>query len=235
MQFKNGNSTIQLSDITGSLVSYVIDDKEFCAKSNADRALITLKLLDEKGNPYYYTSNEATDIVVRKEANGCTICYKNIHGVGIDCIATVRAYKEEGFSWRLSVNNKSGMTMEWVEFPQIKVENTLKGNGGKSQLFWPAVEGVLVEDAKIRDKSMMKYREITRKTGGYNGAYPGSAVMQFMAYYDDKSGLYFGAHDPACAPKVLEWYEKDDGIVLELRTFCNGAMEKYELNYDIIH
>ena len=234
MHLKNGNSTIQLSDKTGALISYIVNGKEFCAESCSERALITLKLLDDNGCPYYYTSNEATSIKLAEENNGCIIAFDNIKDTGICCVSNIRAYEKEGFSWRLSIQNPTGKAIEWVEYPQMKMANTMIGNGGKSKLFWPAVEGVLVEDPKLRAESMWKYREITRKTCGYNGAFPGSTVMQFMAFYDDESGLYLGAQDPLGAPKVFEWYEDGDGIVLELRNFCNGATDTYESTYDIV-
>lgn len=234
MKLINGNTSIEISNATGSLISFCIKEKEFCAKSSGENSLVTIKLLDKEGTPYYCRTNDRSKINIAEQENGCVISFEHIGGLDLSCTAYIEAYKSEGFSWKLSVKNNSGMLMEWVEFPQIRVANTLKGNGGNSKLFWPAFEGVLVEDAKLRDKAWLKYHEITRQSSGWNGAYPGSTAMQFMAFYDDTSGIYFGAHDCECSPKSFEWYEKDDGIELELRTFCNGSTNNFELSYDTL-
>lgn len=231
MQIINGNSAIELSDGKAALISYVIKGRELCLNKN-EAPLITVKLLDDKGNPYYFNSNEALKVNVENHAGKCVINFTEMNE--IDCTAVIEKNSDNGFLWSLSLKNRSGMIIEWVEYPAIRLKNTLSGNGGDSKLFWPVGEGVLIENASLRENSIWKYREITRKTGGYNGFYPASATMQYMAFYNDLSGLYIGAHDTLCAPKTLEWYSEDDSIAIELRNFANGAKEDYTMEYSIV-
>lgn len=230
MLIKNGNSKVELAEDNAALISYEINGREFCSNTKKS-PLLTIKLLDDSGNPYYYNSNDAESTEIVSRDNKCIIKFTGINK--INCVAIIEKSDDRGFLWSLSLENYTGMVIEWVEYPSIRLKNTLIGNGGDSKLFWPVGEGVVIEDAKLRENSMWKYREITRKTGGYNGFYPASATMQFMAYFSDNNGLYIGAHDVSCAPKILEWYQDENEIVIELRSFANGATEKFDLNYNI--
>lgn len=233
---QNGNNQLFLCPESGSIISYQISGKEFCAPQGEKRSLFTIKLLDEMGTPEYVTSTDAKEFSMEEQGDGCRLYYKKIGKSRLTCIVTIRPYGDNGFAWNLSVQNNSTKVMEWVEFPQLTLVNDMKYKGGLSKIFWPALEGVEVEDATLRSRNPehMNYKEITGQTAGYCGFYPGSSPMQFMAYYEERAGLYFGAHDAACAPKTLEYYERDEGIAFEMRNFCNGAEAQFELGFDIV-
>lgn len=231
---KNGFSTMKLSTKTGAIESYLVDGRELCPQDGENRSLIALKFLDEAGNPFYFNSNQACNTSVQENESGYVIQYENIADKGISCTATVEKYADDGFAWKLHVTNQSGLTMEWAEYPQITVIDDMKSKGGNSQIFWPSVEGVIIEDMKLREASWWGYKELTGQSTGYSGFYPGSSALQFMAYYNDANGLYFGAHDKTYAPKSIECYEKADGIALEIRTYCNGAKEQFEITSPVV-
>lgn len=232
---KNIDSTVILSGENGSILSYQIHGREMCAKGGENRPLFTIKRLDEKGAAQRYTSLETSKMEVDSSEERCELRFIDLAQAGIDCTVTIRYRENDLFSWNIVVESRTDMVMEWVEFPQITVPEDLKGKGGNSQIFWPALEGILIDDISLRESSeWLRYKEITGQSAGYCGFYPGSCPMQFMAYYDDEQGLYFAAHDRFRNPKTVEFHRNDDGVALEFRTFCNGATKKYEMNFDMV-
>lgn len=233
MQIRSGESEVILSDNNASVLSYKINGTEYCAKNVEKRGLFTLKLLESDGSPVYCNSNDCENVEFIENNGSVKIDFKKVNGMNIDAEATVIP-DTDGFRWHMSLNNNSGLILEWIEFPQIITAGELKGRGGDYSLFWPAMEGQLIEDDRLRENTWMNYREIGGQTGGYCGFYPGSCPMQFMAYYNDRNGLYFAAHDDKHNPKTVEFYKNDDGLVLEYRLFCEGAQGFFDMGYDMI-
>jgi len=65
----------------------------------------------------------------------------------------------------------------------------------------------------------------------YVDNYPGRCQMQFLAYYSDTGGIYFGAHDSTHAPKRILYYaDETRRLRLSLETFC--GVEDHE-NYEV--
>ncbi len=233
MRLTNGNCDLLLSEAKGSILSYRINGKEVCASGGENRPLFTLKLLDEEGKGIYHTSLEAQEVTWEHRPDGCTIRYRNIAG-SLDAAVQIEKKEENGFGWNLQTENNTGLRLEWQEFPQITVPNRLKGDGGEYELFWPAMEGVLIGTTKRRAASQIPYEEIGGQSGSFGGFYPGSCPMQFMAFYDGEKGLYFAAHDGKHHPKTVEFREAKDGIALEFRLFTEGRRGSYAMDFDMV-
>ena len=153
---------------------------------------------------------------------------------GLSAKVFVHADESAFVTWICEVENPTGYVMEWVGLPGLVVPDNLKGNGGDFSLFWPVGEGCIVEDVSVRNRfEWLAYQEITSQSGGFNGVYPGSASMQFMAYYNEAGGLYIGAEDAESNLKTLEYASYHGGIRLETRVFTNGAIDKYQMPYGV--
>ena len=234
MILQSRNSTIILSEETGSILSYRIYGREFCAEGGEKRPLFTVKLLDEGGNYIYHNSLEAQTITFSETENSYVIKFHRMAGLNLSAVVTVTMGPDEKCHWHISLDNNTDDIMEWVEFPQISVPDSLKGEGGDSELFWPVVEGMLIDNKALRASAWVKYREIGEQMSCWDGFYPRSCPMQFMAYYNDECGLYFGAHDKESRPKTVEWRGEPDGIALEYRLFTDGAKGHVDAGYDMI-
>lgn len=230
---KSGTSELILNE-NGSVLSYKISAEELSAPNGEERPLFTIKLRDDKGTPVYCHALEAEKITFSNEADKLIIEYININNLSVSATATISSVGNGRFLWHIYVDNESGMLMEWTEFPQISVVDSLKGEGGEYELFWPSVEGVVIDDKSQRENTWWKYQELGDRTIGYSGFYPGSCPMQFMAYYGKKAGLYFAAHDPDHTPKTVEFRAEKSGIALEYRVFCSAAKGKYDPGYDMV-
>ncbi len=234
MNLENKNSFLVLSD-RGSIISYRINGKEICAGNGEENPLFTIKLIDEEGNGVYRCALEAETVSVEEIPEGYALRYSRIGEIGLNAIVTVKRKTDNGFLWHLGIENRTGLRLEWQEFPQITVPNSLKEDGGDYELFWPAMEGMLVGTCKKRRASpMVHYRELGGQSRGFSGLYPASCPMQFMAYYGEEAGLYFAAHDPRHHLKTVEYRETEDGIALEYRLFTEGTKGDYDMDYDMV-
>lgn len=149
------------------------------------------------------------------------------------CTAEIKAELADGISWSVRVLPKNNLTMEWVNFPQIAVPNDLSANGYK--ILWGFNEGVLIEDMAERER-IFPHMEPEYPSKGLMALYPAVVETQFMAYLNDESGLYFGAHDADDCLKGVDFYRIDkDSILLEFRNFCGCREgEEYCMPYPIV-
>ncbi len=122
--------------------------------------------------------------------------------------------------WSISTESAAAGYLEWIQCPVLTVPNDLPARGGDGRVFWPALEGVVIEDAEARDRSHMAYEPIEYPNRGWCGYYPGCAPMQYLAYYQEKgAGLYFAALDPSHATKEIEYRASGESIELIIKTY----------------
>ena len=137
--------------------------------------------------------------------------------------------------WSAEVEHGRAGYLEWMEFPRVVVPNNLVATGGDGRIFWPALEGVLIEDLEQREKSHLPYQEIEYPNPGWCGYYPGGAAFQFMAYESGGSVLYFGSHDPKHTTKEIEYRRDVAGVQLIQKVYLDAAAAgKHTLAYPLV-
>lgn len=147
----------------------------------------------------------------------------------------VSAEVEKTISWKISVERKDELVTEWVEFPRIAVPNELKDQGGTSKILWGYNEGGIVDDLSYRENSWFGYRELQYPSISSIPMYPAMIESQFLAYFNEKSGLYFGAHDTEDTVKGIDFYRLGKGILLQMRHFTGAEFgARYEMQYPVV-
>lgn len=220
-----------LDDTNGAISSFInTTGKEFICTSD-DRCLFELHVLDNNGDKSVLSSNNATCKLMQGK-NITKIYYNNIGGQNISATARISYDSNSPFvRFTLQVNNHSNLHLDKIDYPQIVVPNDLVATGGKSHVFTPMMEGAVVDDIEIREKTYMGYHDVGYPACGWEGIYPGATPMQFMAYYDDDgNGMYFASHDKDCNPKVVELHKAQGGIKLEYQLFP-GVDDTSDFNY----
>ena len=207
---------------------------------NAHQPLFNLRFRDrnEGGKIVAFDATKATVIHSHLKKNEWVIAYSGFDGVEINVRVVIRLGKGERLSaWTIEVDNGTPYLLDHIDFPNLVVRNDLTATGGSGRLLWPAQEGCLIEDMRMRDRALiLPYRPVEFPFMGCGGQYPSSNQMQFMAYYNDAGGLYLATHDVRCHPKAFEFYSIDsDAIKLDLRLFTGGAAQgTYTLPYDVM-
>lgn len=149
-------------------------------------------------------------------------------------ITNVSVSVGDEISWNISIDGNICGAVEWVDFPQIAVKDDFADNGGTSKVLWGFNEGTLIENMTDREKTLA-YFEPEYPCKGIMGVFPAIVETQFMAYYNEESGMYIASHDADNNLKGINVYRKDGGVKLEYRHFtgCDFG-QRYEMPYPMV-
>lgn len=238
--YQNKYYSIELDYRTGSVVAITKGGENLLDTSIVNQPLFNLRFRNqaEEGKIVEYSALDAKKVVLSKKQNTIQIDFDNFDKGGVKARVTLDVSDSRpDIQWNISMENQTEYMLDHIDFPRLVVKNDLVATGGSGRVFWPAQEGCLVEDLTIRESSSwLKYRPIEYPQVGWGGVYPNSAQMQFMAYYNNKGGLYLASHDAKCNPKGLEFFRTEEGgIMLDLRLFVGGIGKgKYKLPYNVV-
>jgi hypothetical protein len=181
---------------------------------------------DKEGEAREFDTTMASQVVVSREDNtlgeqALSMRFVGLPGNVTEVVVRIRLPEESPLSyWSISAESHGSGYLEWLQFPVVMVPNDLPAQGGEGRIFWPALEGVVIEDAGARDRSHLAYQPVEYPNSGWCGYYPGCAPMQFLAYYRATGGgLYLATLDPAHSTKEIEYRACGDAIELIMKTF----------------
>lgn len=239
MSYENSFYKLTLNKETGSIKTIEKSGKNLIQTIGSAGPLFTIRFRDasKKGEIHEFNALQANECKTELKEGLITLIYSQFNNADLKVVATVSMAKDSPLMhWNLSVDNNTTYTIDHIDFPNVVVPNDLIATGGTGRIFWPAQEGCVIEDARIRDENGMKYRPIEYPQMGWGGLYPSSVQMQFMAYYNAGGGLYLAAHDEQCNPKGIEFHQSgDNGIKLDFRLFAGGAGKGiYKMPYDMV-
>ena len=218
-----GQSVLKMNASNGCLESF-----KFCGEEllRGSETLFTIALRDAKGTMRVIGADDFQSFLPEMEADRGVLTFSGLPDAA-DFVCKVRLRTAEGkFFWSFDIVNplESRWALEWVDGPRIVVSGNLADTeNGEGYLFHGMNEGMLISDPRRRyNIEWFRYKTMGFPNTGSNGYYPGGAQLQMMAYYNDRAGLYFAAHDVTHCTKAVEWeYRPEDGNVrLSLQTFC---------------
>ena len=232
MEIKFGKLVLRLDNEAKGITAITIDGR-CITHSSAAMPLFSMRLLEENGTFFKISAADAQTTEIVQSSDVIEITYKDIQQTDLDITVVIR--NQDGISFSLRLKNRTKYLVEWIDFPQIIVPNDLVGNGGKSRILWPFNEGTEISDICARDDLWHSYIEPEYPSRGLAGLFPGAVESQFVAYYDDRGGIYLGAHDNQGNLKCIEVFQKDGGIKLQFRLYPGiGFGESYCMDYDMI-
>jgi len=240
MIYANTYYTMTINDKNGSLVSFRKENKEFIARDACKRPLFNIRFLDINGEMFEIDAFSARNITTDKDKyedySVIRISYEDFSDISIQVFVKVVCFDNDPNTyWNLQLKNDSDYLIEYIDFPNIVVPYDLIADGGNARIFWPYVEGCLIEDARLRDSTWLKYIPMGYPSRAWEGCYPGACSMQFMAYYDNNGGLYFAAHDDKSNLKEIEYYGTEYGIRLQYCLFPGGfGKGVYKMDYNMV-
>ncbi len=221
----HNNSTITLDFENAVITSLVIAGEELIAGANPFYAV---KLRDKEGNHRIVSGNESRFI----SFDGETARYSHEE---MEVYITVRQ-KENRLVWRIRVENKTDLLLEWAEVMSVGVWGKLCDEaGGKGEILFPWNEGCLVRDMEKRNTNPFPYIEPEYPSLGKYAIFPNMISSQFLAYVANGKGIYLGMHDGERTTKHIDFRTVGDSIKLQLRAFCDADYgESYEMPFDSV-
>jgi len=228
MTYKNRFYELKLNGSTGSIKSIRKNDKNLIYSVDCEGPLFTICFRDalKEGEIHEFNALQAGKCRIKVRDEIIALTYSNFEITDLAVVITVKVSESSPrMLWNISIDNNTGFTIDHIDFPNVVVPDDLIGTGGTGRIFWPAQEGCLIEDIRIREESpWLKFKPIEYPTLGWGGFYPSSTQMQYMAYYNEIGGLYLAAHDEKCNPKGIEFHRvSEKGIKLDFRLFPGGT------------
>ncbi|HEY3342099.1 MAG TPA: DUF6259 domain-containing protein, partial [Anaerolineae bacterium] len=200
--------------------------------SNPDQApVFIIGYLDAERQYRWLYSYQAEDIQITQEefAGRRTLkaSYYRLAGLDLRVTCQVSASPQEPLTrWRVGVQNDAGLELVDVQYPFIVCPFDLHGQPGSESILLPHGygSGRLIQNPgeavpsggawkqKLAPDSWREW-EFCSRTGDANH-YPGMQFAQFLAYYNNRAGLYLACEDTEANVKRFAALQHAPGVRL---------------------
>lgn len=249
IELKNKKVSLRFDEVSGCIDSLTDGKKEYVGEKVP---VFKLGLMDQAGEQNqrsfegfkleHCEETEKLNTYSEKlycdlELQHCEVQKTGFCAVYGDPTAEVTIWAElgENLQWRIKVERKDDLVTEWVDFPRIAVPDDLKDHNGKAKLLWGFNEGGIVDDLTYKEEGSFPCREFQYPSNSSIPMYPAMVESQFVAYYDEVTGLYFGAHDKEDHVKGIDFERLQSGILLRMRHFTGAEFGgTYEMNFPMV-
>ncbi|NLF02435.1 MAG: hypothetical protein GX601_15815 [Anaerolineales bacterium] len=229
---------------TGRLVSFrskLAPDQEFVVGKDDDPVFV-IQYLDNQRRYRQIASGQAQETTLTRDLDGegrlvLRGVYRGLAGLDLDATVTVVAAKSERFSrWSIALRDGAGLEITDVQFPFITLSYDLPGTPGSGAVVWPFNHGKLYKDPKpehLTPDSPHAWQ--FRPENGDASHYPGLVMAQFLAYYNDRAGIYVACEDTEGRVKLIKPVHRDPGLRLGFGHWGDWPTQgERKLEYDVV-
>jgi hypothetical protein len=177
-----------------------------------------------------------------------TATYSELAGLDLQVTCQVSAAPDDPFTrWRIGLRNNAGLAVVDVQYPFIVCPFNLQGQPGSEAIVLPHGygSGHLIQNPgqaipaggawrqKLAPDSWREW-EFCSRTGDANH-YPGMQFAQFLAYYNDRAGLYLACQDAQANVKRFAALQHGPGLRLGVAHVGDWpAQGERALEYDTV-
>lgn len=239
IQLNTNYDTLGFERATGRLVSFRSDfapQHEFISSAPEHPAFL-LQYVDEQGCYQQLYSSQAEMVEVTGEERRLTAVYSSLAGLALHVTFTVTTAPDDRFSrWNITVQNDAGLRIADVQFPFIVMPYDFGGTAGSRAVVVPFNTGELHRDPMPDTLATdAPERWQLQPELGDCSHYPGGTFAQFLAYYNDRAGLYLACQDVAANVKKMQPVHRDPGLRLGVAHIGDWpAQGERTLEYDVV-
>ena len=227
VEFRKNGWLLKFNEETGEIESLQDKKREYVGEKTA---IFKVGVMSQDGEQRPCTIENMKLVRCETWENGFAAVYADP-----SMEVTVAGKIENSISWKIAVERKDHLVTEWVDFPRLAVPDELKDQGGTSKILWGFNEGGIVDDLSYKEKDAFHYRELQYPSISSIPMYPAMVESQFLAYFNEESGLYYGAHDKEDTVKGIDFYRLGAGILLQMRHFTGAEFgARYEMPYPVV-
>jgi len=223
----NDNHRLEFNPETGQLISLraaTAADQEF-VPSNDRHPVFVIQYLGQESEFHQIASPQAKEVRVRASQKASAegghekILTADFNGLGgLDLAVTVTVRSRSGDPntyWTLTLQNHANLRITDVQFPFVVVSYQLAGEPGSEAILQPYSNGRLFVAPKPQDlEPDSPHAWQFRPENGDTSHYPGSMFAQFLAYYNNRAGIYVACHDTSGSIKLIKPVHSGSGIRL---------------------
>lgn len=240
---KTVHDQLALDASTHRLVSFralTVPDQEFII-SNPEHPVFILQYLDEEHQYQQLNSLQASSIVtwseVQRGATLLTAEFRQVGGLDLDVTTRVRLAPSEAFSrWNITVSNRAGIKIVDVQYPMVVCRYQLDGKPGSEALLQPNWVGELIQAPTLErlGPDCPSAWWLNRENTVFMH-YPGGQFAQFMAFYNDRAGLYLACEDTEGNVKRFRALHREPGMRIGVGHIGDWpAPGERSLEYDVV-
>ncbi len=252
---ETAQDTLQFDPHTARLISFRSHSapaQEFIAFAE-DHPAFVLGYFDAARCYHHLDSRQAESVTVELREAGdmraLSATYRRIAGLDLDVTTTVRASAGAPFSrWRISINNAAGLDLFDAQFPFVVCAYDLGGQ--------PDAEALVLPHGYCTGRLMQRFKgeEAVHTPAGVfwrrklqpdnwttwlwndwgSEHYPGWQFAQFLAYYNDRAGLYLACEDSEGRIKRFKVLHREPGFRLGVSHVGDWPAGVRELEYDTV-
>ena len=214
--------------------------------------VFTIGYLDAKRQYRWLYSYQAEQIEISQGENAgrqtLTATYSGLAGVDLQVTCRVSTSPDDPFThWGISLRNNAGLEVVDVQYPFIVCPFDLHGQPGSEAILLPHGygSGRLIQAPgeaipaggawrqKLAPDSWREW-EFCSRTGDATH-YPGMQFAQFVAYYNDRAGLYLACQDTEANVKRFAALQHEPGLRLGVAHVGDWpAQGERTLEYDTV-
>ncbi len=222
-----------------SLRSKAAPGQEFLAVDETTPAFMVQYLDDQRRYRQLCSLDARPSVDVRDEADERVLRarFDQLGGLDLTVVLEVRTSEARPLSrWSLELDSRAELDVTDIQFPFVVCAYKLAGAPGSEALVWPLGAGVLMTDIRpgqLQPDNPHSWQFVPTNTDTHH--YPGYTFAQFLAYYNDRAGLYLACEDVEGRIKVIKPLHHPSGIRL-----CIGHVGdwpspgKRRLEYDTV-
>lgn len=222
-----------------SLRSKAAPGQEFLAVDETTPAFMVQYLDDQRRYRQLCSLDARPSVDVRDEADERVrrAWFDQLGGLDLTVVLEVRTSEARPLSrWSLELDSRAELDVTDIQFPFVVCAYKLAGAPGSEALVWPLGAGVLMTDIRpgqLQPDNPHSWQFVPTNTDTHH--YPGYTFAQFLAYYNDRAGLYLACEDVEGRIKVIKPLHHPSGIRL-----CIGHVGdwpspgKRRLEYDTV-
>jgi hypothetical protein len=237
---ENSNHRLECDRETARLLSFrakTAPQQEF-AVLNEQVPVFVIQSLTTNREFRQIASTDAKEAIVKSKDGALEATFSGLGGMDLSAVIGVRIEPGSPSSfWSISVRNGANLLITDVQFPFVIVRYQLGGKLGSEALLRPLATGRFSQAPKPQELEpdsphAWQFRPENTDTAHY----PGLTFAQFLAYYNDRAGLYIACHDNSGGIKFIKpVHHSAGGIRLGFAHVADWpASGEWDLGYDVV-
>ena len=235
---QNDNHKLEFDSVTGQFAGFEAaqaPDQQFILAASDDPVFV-IQYLDNHNEYQQVDSTRTQSVKVHKENSTVTAVYRQLGGLNLDVTVAIRMPSGERFSyWSIALSNRAGIRITDMQFPVVVVPYALGGDHRTEHLLQPYAAGRLLKNPvpqNLEPDSPHAWQ--LNPESGDSAHYPGGTVAQFLAYWNDRAGIYISCQDAAGALKLIKPLHHKEGIRLGVSHIGDWPSHgERKLEYDV--
>jgi len=237
---ENSNHKLEFDRKNARLLSFrstFAPDQEFAVAADLLPVFVIQYLTGDK-QFQQIASTDAQKFEIQSTGKTLRAVFSGLGGLDLAATVTIRMVDDELLSrWSISIRNRANLALTDVQFPFLVAPYHLGGKPGTEAVLQPLTTGRLVQaphpqDLEPDSPHAWQFRPENFDTHHY----PGLTFAQFLAYYNDRAGIYIACQDDSGSIKLIKpVHNRAGGIRLGIAHVGDWPTDgERDLGYDVV-